>query len=140
VKPVSDIWKDAPKQDQVVQAPAAKRRAHGDGTLRRVVWGAIFIYAGLVLLADQTGYLPASREAGWWEWIMLGAGGLFLLEALIRVVSVDLHGPSLGRLILGVVLLVLGSSAVFGVTIPMSWWPVVPILIGLSLLFRGLMR
>ena len=137
---MSDTWNNVPKPDQAAQPPASKQRPHGDDTLGRVVWGAILMYAGLVLLADQTGYLPTSRNADWWSWIMLGAGGLFLLEALIRVVSVDLHGPDLGRLILGLVLLAFGASAVFGVTNPWAWWPVIPILIGVSLLFRGLTR
>src|SRR2546430_2623929 len=98
-------------------------REHGD-TLTRVIWASILIFVGLVFLADTTGYLPSIPNTTAWTWIMLGAGALLVLEALIRTFSVDHPQPHLFGLIGGIVLLGIGASAIFGVHLSNAWWPI----------------
>jgi len=114
-----------------------ERRHRSPDMLGQVVWAAILVFAGLIFLADNLGYLPGARDANPWQWIMFGAGGLLVIEALIRLVSVEFKGAAVGRLILGLILLGLGTSAVFGISLSAAWWPVILIVIGLSLLLRG---
>lgn len=136
---MNDTWNETQTQEPVEPQPVSHHR-RADDVLGRIVWGAVLIFAGLIFLTNELGYLPTSRSADPWHWIMLGAGGLFLLEALIRTVSVDLRGPDVGRLILGLVLVGIGASTVFGVAISWNWWPIILIVIGLSMLLRTFTR
>lgn len=117
-----------------------RRRYYGrHDALAGVTWAAILIFAGAILLADNIGMLPRYGSAGAWDWIMLGAGSLLLINALIRALSPDLRAPNAFWVIAGVILLALGGSAIFGVSIT-QWWPLILILFGLSALASGLRR
>lgn len=115
------------------------RRRTGD-LLGRSILAGILLYAGLILLADNFGWLPVARDAEVWHWIMLGAGGLLIVEALVRAISPDLRGPDVGRIIIGLILLSIGGSAVFGLTLSAAWWPVILIIVGISMLIRAIVR
>ena len=112
----------------------------GRDTLSRITIASMLIYAGLIFLASTTGYLPRIDGVGEWSWIMLGAGGMFVLEGLIRAVSVDQAEPNVMKLIAGVLLIGFGAGAIFGLTLSSAWWPVVLIIIGLGTLARGLRK
>jgi hypothetical protein len=114
-----------------------KPRSHSSDSLGRFTFAGILIMAGLIWLADGLHLLPQLAEAEPKDWIFLGAGGLLLLEGILRIFSTEGHGPSTWRMIVGVVLLGLGVSAIFGVTISTSWWPLILIILGLSALGRG---
>lgn len=112
----------------------------GRDTLSRIIVASILIYAGLIFLASTTGYLPRLENATEWSWIMLGAGGLFLLEGVIRAISIDQAEPHLFKLIGGVVLIGLGAGPIFGLNLSANWWPIILIIIGISALARGLRK
>jgi hypothetical protein len=116
-----------------------KPRMHGD-SLGRFTFAGILIMAGLIWLADGLNLLPQLGEAQVKDWIFLGAGGLLLLEGVLRVFSPDGYGPSTWRMIVGIVLLGLGASAVFGISLSTSWWPIILIIMGISALGRGFRR
>jgi hypothetical protein len=137
---VNEPSTDTTREGQQREGEKWRWERRSSDVLGQVVWAAILVFAGLVFLADNFGYLPGVREADPWEWIMLGAGGLLLLESLIRLISPDFQGPATGRLILGLILLALGASAIFGVNLSAAWWPVIIIVIGVSLLMRGRWR
>ncbi len=107
--------------------------------LSGIFWAALLMLAGMIFLADNLGYLPNYNNADVWSWIMLGAGGLLLVEAFVRAVTPDLPGPNLFTAILGFVLLAFGAGSVFGLTLE-NWWPLILIVLGLSTLVRGLRR
>ncbi len=110
-------------------------------SLWRFTFAGILIMAGLIWLADGMSLLPRLGSSQSKDWIFLGAGGLLILESLLRIFSADAHGPSFFRLIVGVVLLGFGLSSIFGVTLSSAaWWPVILIILGLSALGRGLRR
>jgi len=114
--------------------------------LSGIVWALILIWAGVVLLANNLGWLdaltetlpPALRpELDTWPLILLGAGGIIILEVAVRVLVPAYRQPVTGTLILGVILIAVGLGDLF------SWqlvWPIVLIIIGVSLLLGGLSR
>jgi hypothetical protein len=102
--------------------------------LSAVVWAGILIWAGLVFLAENLDFLGIFDQVGAWGFIFMGAGLLVLAEAAVRVLIPEFRRPITGTIIWGVILLAigLGNIANWGVV-----WPVVLIIIGVSLLFRG---
>jgi hypothetical protein len=105
----------------------------GSSTWSSMFFAALLIVAGAVLLAWNMGMLPAGTEP--WDWIMLGAGGLLLLKALIRMILPDVSGPSIFNIIAGCVLIGIGLGNTFGLHLSFEqWWPVILIAIGLTAL------
>jgi hypothetical protein len=109
--------------------------------LGAIVWPAILIWAGLVLLAANLGLLDnlLGRDrnifgAGTWSLILLGAGVIVLLEIAVRLVVPDYRRPVTGSLIFAIILigLGLGNLTNWGVV-----WPLILIVIGASILLRG---
>jgi len=115
-----------------------------------VVWAAIFIWAGLVLLAVNLGYLNwlqqlASPESGVefvggtgaWSLIFLGAGVIVFLGVVARLLLPEYRRPLTGNLIFAVILVGIGLGNLFGWDVI---WPLILIAIGLSIVLRGLTR
>ena len=121
--------------------------------LSSITWAAMLIWAGLVFLAANTGwldtiiahsfiarYLPAEMvmfEPAIWGIIMLGAGIILLAEAIIRLLVPSIKRRVVGTLVLGVVFIGIGLGNFFG------WdliWPFILILLGVSVLVGGLLR
>ena len=124
----------------------AKRRSD---RLSSITWALILIWAGLVFMAANLGWLDASRTSighpwgltiaglGAWSVIFLGAGVLVLLEALVRTFAKPYHSTDGGNFVLAAIFLGIGLSAIFG------WravWPFVLIAMGLSALLSALIR
>ena len=122
-------------------------------TLNSVVWAAILIWAGLVFLAFNTGwvdnfltgnffnrFLPEGMEVfepGVWSLVALGAGAILLLEVLVRLMVPGFHRNIFGTLILAGVFLGVGLGNFFG------WdliWPIILIVLGVSVLLGGVLR
>lgn len=104
---------------------------------RRMVFAGALILAGLVFLADTTGYLPQIGDVGPWNWIALGVGVLLLGEWLMRAVSGDYSHHSKGNLIMAGVLIAIGLSGLFDQRFT---WPLVLIGVGVIALFGALFR
>ena len=120
-----------------------KYRRDPRGTL---VWAVILIWLGIVMLANNFGFLdrfrfgfadlpfdfPFFNEV--WPLFFLGAGFILLIEVLIRLTVPEYRRPVMGTVILAVVFFGMGLG---------SWdliWPLVLIAIGASILLRGLFR
>lgn len=111
------------------------------GSLSALTWGAMLILAGTIFLANTLGLLPRWGSADVWDWIMLGAGGLLLLNAFLRVALPDFGEPSWFHIAAGLVLIALGAGRAFAFDISLEqWWPVILIAIGLSTLLKGFRR
>lgn len=117
-----------------------------------IEWAAILVWAGLVLLANNLGFLnivgppglPSDGQpggflaaAGVWGLISLGAGGILLLGVLARLLLPEYRRPVGGSLLLGFILIGIGLGNVFGWDIT---WPLILIGIGLIVLLRGFIR
>lgn len=111
--------------------------------LGTLIWAVILIWAGLVWLANNFGFLervriraadlPINIPFGTqvWSIFFIGAGLILLIEVLIRLVVPDYRRPVMGTFILAIVFFGIGLG---------SWnliWPLILILIGASILLRG---
>jgi hypothetical protein len=102
--------------------------------LSALVWAAILIWAGLVLLADNLGVLVRFEQLNAWGLIFLGAGLIVLLEVAVRWLLPDYRRPVIGSLILAVVLIAVGLGDL------VTWdiiWPLALILLGVLIVVRG---
>jgi len=125
-------------------------RRRGRDMLGTVVWALIFIWAGVVLLADNLGQLarlqlPVPYVVGpWrqlgleaWPLIFLGAGVLVCVEVVLRLLVPALRRPIAGRVLIAVVFLGLGLGSL---TNWMLIWPLLLIVVGVAMLLDGLLH
>ena len=115
--------------------------------LGTLIWAVILIWAGVVWLANNFGYLeririPFGPDWDWdmpftsdvWALFFAGAGVILLIEVLIRLTVPDYRRPIMGTFVLAVVFFGIGLG---------SWeliWPLVLIVVGASILLRGVFR
>jgi low affinity Fe/Cu permease len=119
--------------------------------LGSIVWAVILIWAGLVFLASNLGWLEGliRRSSdipgmGWlsawmdaWPIVLIGAGVIILVEVVIRLLVPAYRRPVTGSIILAIILIGLALGDL------VSWdliWPVILIVLGVSVLMRGLWR
>jgi hypothetical protein len=114
--------------------------------LGTLIWAIILIWAGLVWLANNFGFLDRIRfrfsrlpfefpfRTEVWTVFFLGAGVILLIEVLIRLTVPEYRRPVTGTFILAVIF--------FGIGIG-NWgliWPLVLIVIGAVILLRGIFK
>jgi len=131
----------AEKQDEKDEKPDEKGRGEkwNRDPVSRGTWAAIFIWIGVVLLGESTGF-----AAGWpkwdpWAYGFIGAGTIILLQMIVRLIMPEYRWGVIGNLVFGLILLGLG----LGFLTDWGWgviFAVVVIAIGLAILFGGLGR
>jgi hypothetical protein len=121
--------------------------------LTPIIWALVFIWAGIVLLLSNLGMLDQflqtltfstgiesiDKTISAWPIILIGAGCLFLLEVLLRLIIPAYRRPVGGTLIFAFILIAIGLNSIIG----LNWvliWPMILIAIGLSILLRGITR
>jgi hypothetical protein len=106
-----------------------------------VTWAALFIWAGLVLLADTTGWGHDTFPTWWnaWAVIFTGAGIIILLSALVRLLIPVYRRNIAGGLISGAIFLGIGLSWLNDWKLDVIW-PVILIVIGLAIILGGIFR
>jgi hypothetical protein len=97
-------------------------------------WAAIFIWAGLVLLADNLRLFTRFERLDAWAIILIGAGLIVLVEVAVRLLVPAYRRPVVGSVIFGIILLALGTGNVIGWN---AIWPIVLIALGVIILARG---
>ena len=119
--------------------------------LGAVIWAVILIWAGLVFLASNLGFLDrfiirSSDMPGWgfigklagaWPIVLIGAGVIVLGEVVIRLLVPAYRRPITGSIIFAIILIGLGLGDLI------SWeliWPLILIVLGVSVLMRGFLR
>src|SRR4030067_613572 len=124
------------------KAPDEKWRRDPLGS---IIVAAVLIWAGVVLLANKLGYLDSLKRLttrgpewmlGWesvWGLILLGAGGILLIEVLTRLLVPAYRRPIGGTLILAFVFIGLGLGNIVGLNLI---WPLHFIAICLCVRFR----
>ncbi|HEY68069.1 MAG: hypothetical protein DRI79_04195 [Chloroflexi bacterium] len=105
--------------------------------LSSATWAIILILAGCILLVANLGMTPFITPTNSWNWILLMAGAVLLLQILLRLAVPEWRRPVGGLLMLALILLVIGVGAVLGLE---STWPLVLIAIGVAILIGGLLR
>jgi hypothetical protein len=114
--------------------PPQPEPAHRRRSWEAAWWAGAFIWAGLVLLADNVDALPDVEGASTWSWILAGAGLLALAFNVWRTVSAREPNPDAGDFFWTGVLLVLGFAGFFGSDLA---FPVILIVLGGVLLLRA---
>ncbi len=96
--------------------------------------GLILILLGVLFLLAQEDIISWDN---WWKYFLIGLGGIFILEALVRISRSEPSRRYTGKLIGGAVLAVIGGASVFGMV---SWWPLILIVLGLFLILVSFRR
>jgi hypothetical protein len=109
--------------------------------LSTVVWAGMLIWAGLVLLAENMGFLTSlgvqeSRVEAW-SIIFIGAAVIVFLEVLVRLVVPSYRRAVGGTLVFAAILLSIGLGNILGWEVV---GPLILIALGLSVLLRGFIR
>ena len=100
-------------------------------------WATILIWAGVALLTDQ---LPFMAKIGWldgWGLALAGAGGIVLMEAVVRILVPAYRRPLGGILVLAALFLGAGLGSLFGLEVTGAF---ILVAIGAGMLLRGFMR
>lgn len=130
------------------EAEKVEEKHHRD-SLSELVWALILIWAGLVFLASNLGWLDAIQTSlvlpegfrvgglSTWSVIFMGAGVLVFIEAIIRTFVPAYRSSTGGNFILAAVFLGIGLGAIFGWSMV---WPFILIAMGLSALASALLR
>jgi len=96
---------------------------------------------GLILILLGALFLLAEMDkiswADWWAWFLVGLGGIFLLEALLRASSAEGRSRISGRLTAGLILAIIGGAHLIGF---MEWWPLILIAVGAVVLLSSFLK
>jgi len=112
---------------------AAGRRGRR-GTYPSLTGGLILILLGVLFLLTEMGRIGWEN---WWAYFLVGLGGIFLLEALIRAFSPEGRKGISGKIIAGLILAVIGGAHIIGFE---EWWPLILIAVGVGVLVSGFIR
>jgi hypothetical protein len=94
----------------------------------KVSGGLILILLGVLFLLTE---MDRISWADWWAYFLVGLGGIFLIEALLRASYVEGRRGMGGRLVAGLILVAIGGAHLIGFE---EWWPLVLIAVGIGVL------
>jgi hypothetical protein len=98
--------------------------------VRGLFWGLILILLGVLLFSVQQNWLSWNN---WWQLFLVGLGIIFLVDALVRYLNPSTRLGIFGRVITGLILVIVGSAFYFSME---AWWPLILIAIGAAILVR----
>ncbi len=135
--------KEEKERDEEEKRHEKDEKARGEkwsrDPLSAIVWAAILVWAGLVLLADNLGMFQnitiGGEQLEAWSVIFVGAGLIVLLEVLIRLVMPAYRRAVTGSFIFAIILLGIGLGGIIGWGV---FWPLILIAIGVAILIGGL--
>jgi hypothetical protein len=109
----------------------------GGDALGPLVWGLVIILAGLAMAAVNLGIYPWLTWDNVWSYIFIGAGALFLLEVVLRILLPAYRRPIRGRLTLAIVALAVGVGGLIGWELT---WPFILMAVGLAIILGVFIR
>lgn len=99
-----------------------------------ITGGLVLILLGVLFLLTEMGKIG---WVDWWAYFLVGLGGVFLFEALIRSFSHESRKGAGGKVIVGLILIVIGGAHLIGLE---HWWPLILIAVGIGVLVSGFVR
>jgi hypothetical protein len=96
----------------------------------RLTGGLILILLGVLFLLAQMGRIS---WMDWWAYFLVGLGGIFILEGILRSFTETHHRA--GRFIAGLILIIIGGAHLIGFV---EWWPLILIAVGVVVLISPL--
>ena len=132
-------WEEEGKEEREEGRGGTEEKWNRD-PLGTTIGALILIWLGVTLFLANLGTLAWIQWENFWAWFILGIGAIFILEVLIRLTVPEYRRPIGGRLIAGVILLAIGASFTFLPFDIGKLWPLIPIAIGLAILFGGLFK
>ena len=140
--------KQRAEKDEKQEEKQHEKEEKGRGDpLSTIVWGAIIIWAGVVLLADNLGFLSGLGVRGdtipgilpfhisTWGFIFLGAGVIILGEVAARLLLPSYRRHVAGSIILAIVFIGIGLGNL------VNWgviWALILIALGVVILLRAM--
>jgi hypothetical protein len=100
----------------------------------KITGGLILILLGVLFLLTE---MDRISWTDWWAYFLVGLGGIFLIEALLRVVSAEGRRGAGNKLVAGLILVVIGGAHLIGFE---EWWPLVLIAVGVGVLISALFK
>lgn len=110
------------------------KERHKHDPLSGITGGLILILLGTIFLLATLDYIG---WGDWWPYFLMGLGAILILEVIIRSTISSYRQDITGKLIGGVVLIVIGGAFQFGMS---NWWPLILIAVGVILLFSSLWK
>lgn len=147
--PRQPYYQEEKVQEKYEKEDEKHEEKHPNDPLSSLMWALILIWAGVVFLARNLGWLDNignQLQSAWgidqmdlstWWIIFLGAGVLVFIEALIRSFVPAYRSSTGGNYFLSAVFLGIGLGGIFGWNLT---WPFVLIGIGLASLVSALVR
>jgi len=100
----------------------------------KITGGLILILLGVLFLLTE---MDRISWADWWAYFLVGLGGIFLLEALLRSFSAEGRRGIGGRIVAGLILAIIGGAHLIGFE---EWWPLVLIAVGVGFLVSAFFK
>jgi hypothetical protein len=100
----------------------------GRDAVGKVTVGLMVIWLGCTLLFHDS-------LDPWWGYLLSGFGVIFILESLVRMSRPQFRAPVGGKLVGGIILIILGGLFISGVS---RWWPLILIAIGAVFVIQGI--
>jgi hypothetical protein len=102
--------------------------------LRGLFPGLVLVLLGILLFLWTQGILDGGV---WWQYFLIGLGGIFLLDGLIHYWHPAYHSRGAGRFIPGIILVLVGTAILVGFS---EWWPLILVGVGVAILLGMLFR
>ena len=138
--------KEGEKRDEKSPQEKSWEEKGRNDPLGTVIWAIILVWAGVVLLAANLGWLGQfgrsipglpGMQIDTWSVIFAGAGVILLIEVLVRTLLPEHRRPVGGTLFLAAIFIGIGLGDIFGWNII---WPLILIGFGVAVLLRGVWR
>jgi hypothetical protein len=108
-----------------------KNRHHG---FSAIFAGLLLIMLGGLLFLASQGIISWDK---WWQLFLIGLGVILLIDVFIRYSQDRSRGFQIGRIIGGVVLIIIGVAFMLSAV---NWWALIIVAVGVAILIGGLLR